>query len=70
MLSLGSNAQLGIGIALKLHDQFSPGARAANQTLKELQKNSLNAIASQARAYRDGALGVAAGAAAAGGLIR
>jgi TP901 family phage tail tape measure protein len=64
MFGLGSSSQLGIGIAIKLHDQFSGSAARINQQLKDMQKNVGNsALNSAASNYRNNAAGIAVAAA-------
>jgi TP901 family phage tail tape measure protein len=64
MFGLGSNTQLGIGIAIKLHDQFSQQAQQINNQLLKLRKNSQGALISAAQSYRNQAASIAAGAGA------
>lgn len=64
MFGLGSNTQLGIGIAIRLHDQFSQQANQINNQLLKLRKNSQGALTSAAQSYRNQAAAIAAGAGA------
>lgn len=68
MFGLGSNTQLGIGIALSLHDRFSGKANQINQTLTNLRANANNQMLGAMRDYRNQAavIAVAAGTAARG----
>lgn len=68
MFGLGSSAQLGIGIAVRLQDQFSGTAKRINQELLAMRKNSYAAVTQAMRDYRNNAMGVAtmAGMATAG----
>lgn len=59
MLSLGSSAQLGIGIAIKLQDQFSGTARTVASNLKGLKNAANDAVVSSMRNYRNNAAGIA-----------
>ena len=64
MISLGGNSQLGIGIAISLHNQFSAQAKKVNQDLIDMRKNALSAMNAAARDYRNQSLGIAAAAGA------
>lgn len=64
MIGLGSNTQLGIGIAVQLHDQFSRQANAINRQLVQMRKNSHTALTAAAQEYRNNAMNIAAGAGA------
>lgn len=69
-ISLGSQAQLGIGIAISLNNQFSRHANQINQQLVTMRRNAHAALTATAREYRNQALavaGVAAGVTA--GLV-
>lgn len=71
MIGLGSTSQLGIGIAIRLHDQFSAQASRVNQTLKDMQKNAHSAVTSAMRDYRNNSLMIAGAAAGVGmGMFR
>jgi TP901 family phage tail tape measure protein len=63
MLGLGSTTQLGIGIAIKLHDQFSNTAMKVNQQLVAMRKNANSALTGAMKDYRNNAMMVAASAA-------
>lgn len=58
-ISLGSQAQLGIGIAISLNNQFSRHANQINQQLVQMRKNAHAALTATAREYRNQALAVA-----------
>lgn len=60
MFGLGSQSQLGIGIAINLHNNFSAEAQKINQQLVAMRKNSLSALSSAVTDYRNRAAGVAA----------
>jgi TP901 family phage tail tape measure protein len=62
MIGLGSNSQLGIGIAIKLQDQFSAASQRVNAQLKSLRQNTSSYIDQAARNYRNQAAVVAYGA--------
>lgn len=64
MIGLGSTSQLGIGIAVRLHDQFSNRAKAINQQLVAMRKNSMSALSGAMTSYRNQAAVIAGGAAA------
>ena len=64
MLGLGSNTQLGIGIAVGLDDRFSSKAKQLNTELVAMRKNASSAINGAIRDYRNQAATIAAGAAA------
>lgn len=73
MLSLGSSAQLGIGIRIALEDKFSGKADQVARNLKNLKNKSLDAVTQSMRSYRNNAAGIAAAAlgatAAIGGMV-
>lgn len=58
-ISLGSQAQLGIGIAISLNNRFSSQANQINQQLMQMRKNAHAALTATAREYRNQALAVA-----------
>jgi TP901 family phage tail tape measure protein len=62
MIGLGSTSELGIGIAIRLHDQFSAQARRVNQQLLEMRKNANSAVTGAMRDYRNNALMIAGAA--------
>jgi TP901 family phage tail tape measure protein len=62
MFGLGSSTQLGIGIAVRLHDQFSAQAIRINNTLTQMRKNSTSALNTAVNSYRNQAATIAAGA--------
>lgn len=64
MIGLGSTSQLGIGIAVRLHDQFSNQAKQINQQLLAMRKNSQSALSGAMTSYRNQSLLIAGGAAA------
>lgn len=64
MIGLGSQSQLGIGIAISLSNQFSAGAAKVNQDLINMRRNANSALTSAVRDYRNQSLQIAAGAAA------
>lgn len=64
MFGLGSNAQLGIGIAISLNNKFSGQANKVQQSMMDLRKSSQNLAASAVRDYRNTAANISAGAAA------
>ena len=68
MFGLGSSSQLGIGIAIKLNNQFSGEAAKVNQQLLAMRKNANSAVSGAMRDYRNQAasIALAAGAASAG----
>lgn len=65
MLSLGSSAQLGIGIQILLQDKFSGTAATVARNMKSLKNQASESVTSAMRAYRNNAAGIAASAAAA-----
>ena len=68
---LGSNSQLGIGIAIRLNNQFSGEAAKINEQLLAMRKNANSAVTSAIRDYRNQAAGIAAAAGAASmGMFR
>lgn len=62
MFGLGTSTQLGIGIAIRLHDQFSSHAARINQQLVAMRKNANSALTGAISNYRNQAAGIAAGA--------
>jgi TP901 family phage tail tape measure protein len=64
MFGLGSQSQLGIGIALSLHDNFSAQAAKINQQLIQMRKQSTSALGAAVTDYRNRAAGIAAASAA------
>lgn len=62
MIGLGSAAQLGIGIAISLQDQFSGTAQRVNNHLKNMRQNTTAYLDQAARSYRNQAAIVAYGA--------
>ncbi len=70
MFGLGSSSQLGIGIAIRLNDQFSNNARAVNAQLVALRRNANSAVMGAITDSRNQAAAIAAGGAMiTGGLI-
>lgn len=69
MLSLGAQSQLGIGIAVKLHDQFSATAATVNKNLLAMKKNANSAVVGAMKDYKNYALGMTAAFAGAGYLL-
>lgn len=65
MLGLGSSAQLGIGIAVQLHDQFSNTAKKVNQQLLQMRRNASSLSESAVKDYKNFNTGVAAASGAA-----
>lgn len=63
MFGLGSQSQLGIGIAVRLHDQFSNQARNVNNQLLAMRKNANSALMGAMKDYRNNSLMIATGAA-------
>lgn len=63
MFGLGSSSQLGIGIAIKLNDEFSGTAQKVNDQLKQIKANSLSAASSAVSSYRNSSAMIAGGAA-------
>jgi TP901 family phage tail tape measure protein len=64
MFGLGSNTQLGIGIAISLHNQFSREASNINNQLLNMKRNAKDAITGVAQEYRARQAAIAAGGAA------
>lgn len=64
MISLGSQSQLGIGIAIELQDRFSGTADKVAARIKGLKNAANDAVMSQMRNYRNNSLAVAAAAGA------
>lgn len=65
MFGLGSSSQLGIGIAIRLHDKFSGPAREINKQLSDFQRlNKHSALLGAMRDYRDSSAAIATGAGA------
>lgn len=62
MIGLGSSSQLGIGIAIRLHDQFSTQAAKINQQLLGMRKNANSALTGAMKDYRNNALMIAGAA--------
>jgi TP901 family phage tail tape measure protein len=65
MFGLGSSSQLGIGIAIRLNDQFSGTANRVNQAMVNMRRNANSAVAGATRDYRNQSAAIAFGAAAA-----
>lgn len=63
MIGLGSTTQLGIGIAVRLHDQFSAQAAKINAQLLAMRKNTNSAVMGAMRDYRNQSATIAGGAA-------
>jgi len=63
MIGLGSMSQLGIGISVRLHDQFSAQAAKINAQLKAMNKISHGALTGAIRDYRNQSMAIAGGAA-------
>lgn len=59
MLGLGSSSQLGIGIAIKLHDQFSGAADKVASRLRALKNDSSQLAMGVVRDYRNQAASIA-----------
>lgn len=62
MFGLGSQSQLGIGIAVMLQDKFSGKAQQINQQLIAMRKNTQTAAMSAVRDYRNNAAVITAAA--------
>jgi len=62
MFGLGSSAQLGIGIAVKLQNQFSSEAQRVSAQLRQLKKDTDSVLTSAATAARDRYAMLSAGA--------
>lgn len=60
MFGLGSSSQLGIGIAISLHDKFSQTATKVNASLLAMRKNATAAVDSAVKDYRNQAAAFAA----------
>lgn len=65
MITLGSQSQLGIGIAIRLQDQFSGTAAKVASTLQSLKNQAQSAVVSSMRNYRNNAAAISAAAAGA-----
>lgn len=71
MISLGSQSQLGIGIAISLRDEFSATSSKINSAMRVMQKQAHTSAMAAAKDYRDMQAGIATGAAAASyGMFR
>lgn len=71
MLGLGQQSQLGIGIAISLHDRFSDKANKINNQLKMMQQTARNSAVSAVRDYRSYQAGILASTGAATyGMVR
>lgn len=69
MFGLGSSSQLGIGIAIKLNDEFSGNAQKVNDQLKAIKANSMSAASSAISSYRNSSAMIAGGAALVSGAL-
>lgn len=65
MITLGSQSQLGIGIAIRLQDEFSGTASKVAASIKALKNDATSMITTQMRNYRNNAAAIATAAAGA-----
>ena len=65
MVTLGSQAQLGIGIAIQLHNQFSGPYKQIQSQLQQLKSSGSSAVLGAMKDYRNFSASIAAGSAAA-----
>ena len=64
MFGLGGNAQLGIGIAVSLKDQFSANARKISSSMRAMRAEGHSEAMQAVKDYQDKSTAIAAGAAA------
>lgn len=64
MIGLGSQSQLGIGIAIELQDRFSATSSRVANKLKELRSLGMGSVDAAMRDYRNNSAGIAAAAGA------